>query len=1533
MLSNKSFSDSKHISANSDNLSQFKSLIVRVRVIIMMNYNVNSLLVVHRYLNILGDSQAKDESKLKAAQELNDSFDVIIGHSQYQTFLDHAMRVFLKLLQEGTSHFIAELHIQQVRKLVLEMIQRLPANDQLKPYAKNILSLTFKLLEFENEENVLVCLRIIIELHKQFRPPHSAEITHFLQFVKSIYNELPNHLAKIFESRGPIKVKELSELNIDALLCETFTITTVQTEKKTPDGASNISYSLIPKAVLSLKVLQELPIIVVLMYQLYKNHVHPEVAEFIPLIMNTISLQPPPHTRQSPNFNREVFVDFMGAQIKTLSFLAYIIRIYQTEVGHHSNLMVKGMLSLLTICPHEVAHLRKELLIAARHILATDLRSKFVPLMEKLFDENILLGKGWTTYETLRPLAYSTLADLVHHVRQLLPLVDLSRAVQLSSKNVHDESLPTSIQTMSCKLLLNLVECIRQRSEQEGGNGKELLVKMMEVFVLKFKTVSKLQLPILMAKHRPPAPAAPAGTGGVGGPLLAPLTPGVPSSIHPLPSPATPGNPQTPATPATPDIKTEVLDSKPVPSPAPASMDKDSEAEKKIKFGFPVSQTANYSVSDCRALVKTLVCGVKTITWGLANTKAADGNTHNKQFQPKETLIYIRLVKWAMEALDVYTLNTGPGTPARAAPQQTVRTKEEKEVLEHFAGVFALLNPLTFKEVFSQTIDYVVERIYKNYALQIMANSFLANNVTSPIFATILVEYLLDRMHEMGSNMERSNLYLKLFKLVFGSVSLFAAENEQMLKPHLHQIVNKSMELAMTAKEPYNYFLLLRALFRSIGGGSHDLLYQEFLPLLPNLLQGLNSLQSGLHKQHMKDLFVELCLTVPVRLSSLLPYLPMLMDPLVSALNGSQTLVSQGLRTLELCVDNLQPDFLYEHIQPVRAELMQALWKTLRNPSDQIAHVAFRVLGKFGGGNRKMMIEPQALDYLEQEEPGPALTVVFPDHKQPISLPVKHIIETAFNALKSSTTEPGFYRKQCWEAIRCYLVCSLQHEPDRQQTSKLLSHPKFREGGIVQGGPQYQCGDPQARLVHQMAVTGMFVAAAIKELRSSVLPTMVALVRHYTMIAITQQAGPFPVLGNRLQSIDQGDRSRLQGMDGLVLVDALASIMGHEEKELCKPGHLAMVLVLDTATTITGSKERACRLPLMDYLAEKMCALCYQRAWYAKLGGCIAIKFLFERMDLRWVLERQFNFLKALLFVMMDLTGEVSSGAVDMAKNNLEKMLRHCAKPIETQDMDEAAAADLIAAQEKSIYDVTHELVRQVTSPNKYVREQAIASLRVLAELTGKTGEQPEDPCRVTEVMTPHKDVLADMIPPKKHLLRHQPVNAQIGLMDGNTFCTTLNPRLFTIELKVMEHKVFFTELLALCEQDDANLQKLPCYKNVTNLVPLRQSALRALAACHYIPECRDKIFTVLYKSLQSSNAEIAETSFECMKSFTAGFQIDMEMVHQVNLQIFCPVFNDEFCKRSDGSSVCDYLRYSPNDYKRNLRKQHPIIFIVHVMD
>ena len=42
-----------------------------------------------------------------------------------------------------------------------------------------------------------------------------------------------------------------------------------------------------------------------------------------------------------------------------------------------------------------------------------------------------------------------------------------------------------------------------------------------------------------------------------------------------------------------------------------------------------------------------------------------------------------------------------------------------------------------------------------------------------------------------------------------------------------------------------------------------------------------------------------------------------------------------------------------KHIQPVHAGLMQAMWRTLRNPQDKITNIAFRVLGKNRGTTEK----------------------------------------------------------------------------------------------------------------------------------------------------------------------------------------------------------------------------------------------------------------------------------------------------------------------------------------------------------------------------------------------------------------------------------------------------------------------------------------------------------------------------------------------------------------------------------------------------
>lgn len=51
--------------------------------------------------------------------------------------------------------------------------------------------------------------------------------------------------------------------------------------------------------------------------------------------------------------------------------------------------------------------------------------------------------------------------------------------------------------------------------------------------------------------------------------------------------------------------------------------------------------------------------------------------------------------------------------------------------------------------------------------------------------------------------------------------------------------------------------------------------------------------------------------------------------------------------------------------------------------------IIFRVLGKFGGGNRKMMTEPQRLDYsIHRQSNKPAIIIKFNEHTEPVTFNV-----------------------------------------------------------------------------------------------------------------------------------------------------------------------------------------------------------------------------------------------------------------------------------------------------------------------------------------------------------------------------------------------------------------------------------------------------------------------------------------------------------------------------------------------------------------
>lgn len=66
------------------------------------------------YVTMLGDPTAKDEIKMKAAQELNENWELITQCGNFQSFLEHSMKIFIKILQEGDPLFISEYNLQQV---------------------------------------------------------------------------------------------------------------------------------------------------------------------------------------------------------------------------------------------------------------------------------------------------------------------------------------------------------------------------------------------------------------------------------------------------------------------------------------------------------------------------------------------------------------------------------------------------------------------------------------------------------------------------------------------------------------------------------------------------------------------------------------------------------------------------------------------------------------------------------------------------------------------------------------------------------------------------------------------------------------------------------------------------------------------------------------------------------------------------------------------------------------------------------------------------------------------------------------------------------------------------------------------------------------------------------------------------------------------------------------------------------------------------------------------------------------------------
>ena len=124
----------------------------------------------------------------------------IVHTSEYANFLRYLFPAFRNVLlhNKAATQVRVDETETRFRHVVLEILNRLPNNEVLRPYAPELLRVATDTLSRDSEENALTCLRIIFDLHKNFRPALEGEVQSFLDLVQRIYRLLPTSINKAF---------------------------------------------------------------------------------------------------------------------------------------------------------------------------------------------------------------------------------------------------------------------------------------------------------------------------------------------------------------------------------------------------------------------------------------------------------------------------------------------------------------------------------------------------------------------------------------------------------------------------------------------------------------------------------------------------------------------------------------------------------------------------------------------------------------------------------------------------------------------------------------------------------------------------------------------------------------------------------------------------------------------------------------------------------------------------------------------------------------------------------------------------------------------------------------------------------------------------------------------------------------------------------------------------------------------------------------------------------------------------------------
>ncbi|KAK7060621.1 transcription-associated protein 1 [Paramarasmius palmivorus] len=738
------------------------------------------------------------------------------------------------------------------------------------------------------------------------------------------------------------------------------------------------------------------------------------------------------------------------------------------------------------------------------------------------------------------------------------------------------------------------------------------------------------------------------------------------------------------------------------------------------------------------------------------------------------------------------------------------RVTENNDSVDWFAMILLEVNLHVFQEVWTHKISFFFECAQKKVVLMNVCQVLFTKESTSPTLLAIVLKFLVDRLPELGEYDEhKAAATIRLFKMAFGAVAAHPASNEPILASHLAKLLMDCFPLATKASKPTHYFHLLRALFRAIGGGGgrFELLYKEVLPLLPEMLECLNR-QLQATEGATRDMIVELCLTVPLRLTHLLPHLSYLMQPLALALRGTPELISQGLRTLELCIDNLTPDFLDPTLSIVLRELMEALHSHLKPlpANHHLAHTTIRILGKLGGRNRRLLSKEPALDYVHHSDP-PRVTISFGGVMQKLSL--QPAITLACRTMRSSTTGAD-------------VVSACEY---LEKSLSLLTYEGLK--------------GRNAEELFTSAVEALYDGLHLTDTKD----------RAENFLR-TLAHGVFDTELRRGSSRETTTRSTILQP----FLDAIPHALARESAEQAQQAQVVLrSIIQDLVASAKQNNSIVPELfPILQQIANRFAGLCFDHSWSRKAAGCAGVRIMSTTPEVgeKWVRDRGGDLLRTLIHVLKDLPVDFPDveGIVDLLTTVL-KMMRP----------DFEISSDQPQARVR-LLNLAGIFFPELSSVNPVVREAVQKCIGLLIELGGVSA---------IDLLAPHRERIVVGIYAKP--LRALPFPIQIGIIEAVRFMISLEPPLLELneELLRLLHETLAladAEDASLLGRNSLRQGTIEMTKLRVASIKLLTASMPLTDFFSRQHQTRQRVTGVYFKSLYSPSADVKDVAHEGLR-------------------------------------------------------------------